>query len=448
MSFPALRALLDAQAAATRAGAPRAARKAVKRILRGEVTAELSTGPHSYASTQIQAPVEVAQKVATLADKILPRHLYKREDEPHITCLYGIEADDVEAVKNLVADFGPVRVTLGKTATFPSTAASVGETLYVEVDSPDLHRLNKLLKKLPHTSSFPTYVPHLSVGTLFPGESQKYAGLADLDGTTFTATHLTFSERSGRRHDVWLCGTQADLATSLFDPTLHPRGQPANAGQFAEKPAAPAGATAQPPAPQPAPAPAAPAGAAYPDRAAALAKVSELVHAPHNRHVPRRQREEYERTLHEVVGRLTPAMAAAILPHLGEIELYRDVQDLTESLFPGEEGLAGGAWSYFPGEPTGVLQIDGGAPGVPPAEIYAHELGHALDYQHRHSDTPEWQEAWKEEIARDDAPLSRYATWDAHEGLAEFGRLFGTGHQLEARMFPRCYACFRKWGYV
>jgi hypothetical protein len=377
-------------------------------------------------------------KVGAIADKIDTKHLSKRECEAHITVLYGLESDDVAAVQEAVTDFGPVQVTLGKTSCFPASEGGHGDVLKIDVESPDLHRLHDLIKKQPHTSNYPNYVPHLTIAYLWPGEGMKYAGMCDLEGETFTVTHLTFSERSGQRHDIWLCGDRADLAT--WNETDHPRGQPANRGQFAIKSAptsAPARVITQEQIEQ-----------NHATREQAAQRFVELVNAPHNRGIARHKREAYQETLKHVANHLTPMMVRAILPTIGEIEVFDSVEQLSNNVFPGERLLTGGAWTWDPTDPTGILRVDGDSAGINRYDIYAHELGHALDFKHRHSNTPEWDEAWKEEINHPDKPLSNYATLDKHEGFAEYARLFGTGQYIEAKLFPKCYACFKKWGYL
>lgn len=86
-------------------------------------------------------------------------------------------------------------------------------------------------------------------------------------------------------------------------------------------------------------------------------------------------------------------------------------------------------------------------------EIYAHELGHAIDGPHRAiSHSAEWVDAQEAEIEpRGDGryPLTKYATTNYQEGLAEFARLlYGSDvppEQVE-REFPKCAAVFKSHG--
>jgi len=415
--------LLLKQRAATVRGKPAAISRSVRRLALESIST-FDTGAHVYASTQLQIPVEIANIALAMGKRIAACDVVELESEPHVTVRWGLEEDDVDLVKALVMDFGPIAVRLGKTSIFPASESGKGDVVKIDVESPALHRLHKLLARLPHTSTHKAFHPHLTLSYAMAGCGGKYVGMDDLAGDEFTVSHLTFSERSGRRHDVWLCGSRADLST--WDESQHPRGKPENKGEFAEK------AAVESRSPD--------SG----DRSLAdvSAHVSKLIHA--NTKIPVETRQGYEKTLHEVLGNLSPVMRAEISKRIGEIRLYRSTLALTNQLFPGERYQTGGVWEWGEDEETGELHIDGDAPsGIGRQEIYAHELAHVFDYQRRFSNTPEWQEIWASEIDKDNIPLSKYACESPSEGFAEYGRLFGEGNILLARTFPKAYAFWR-----
>lgn len=99
-----------------------------------------------------------------------------------------------------------------------------------------------------------------------------------------------------------------------------------------------------------------------------------------------------------------------------------------------------------------TLTLDGGSDlGVradtTTAGVYAHELTHVIDHRWIHSNTTEWQKAFKAEIAG--GKLNRYASTDPHEGFAEFGRLVYSSKPEERaiaqKQFPQAYAYFKRW---
>jgi hypothetical protein len=130
----------------------------------------------------------------------------------------------------------------------------------------------------------------------------------------------------------------------------------------------------------------------------------------------------------------------------------------------------GGFWSYDPAKKQGELVLDGGRDTGESYDmlgqsaedargIYAHEFAHAVDGTRKfHSSSPEWQAAWREEVWRDkvdrsrhdwkrrteDYPLTRYASKNESEGFAEFGRLVFTRPEDAERLFPKCWAAWKK----
>lgn len=97
---------------------------------------------------------------------------YGKENEPHVTILFGLHDDipdeDVEKVmKNIVK---PVikffDISLFKNKKF--------EVIKFDVESPNLHRLNKRFKEFPHTESFPKYHPHCTIAYVKPDKGDKY----------------------------------------------------------------------------------------------------------------------------------------------------------------------------------------------------------------------------------------------------------------------------------
>lgn len=97
--------------------------------------------------------------------------------------------------------------------------------------------------------------------------------------------------------------------------------------------------------------------------------------------------------------------------------------------------------------------------GNDPVGIAAHELMHELDWNEPYpggggyslSSSPDWQQAWKQEIANSGGKLSDYAGESPKEGLAELGRLLWShpqGIEQAARDFPQSVAVMKKWGVI
>lgn len=159
-----------------------------------------------YASTQVQLPMVIASALRTVGKKIPDEHLAEdgRESDAHVTLKYGLHSDDPSEVKKALAGEGPIKIKLGKTSIFPNGESDSGDVVKVDVDSPDLHRLNGIVGKLPHTDTHPDYKPHATIAYVKPGKGKQYEGDDTLDGHEFTVDEVVFSASDGKRTTIKL----------------------------------------------------------------------------------------------------------------------------------------------------------------------------------------------------------------------------------------------------
>jgi hypothetical protein len=112
---------------------------------------------------------------------------FGKETDCHITILYGFH-DDVSAedVKNLLNNNikFPIKVKLTGISVFNNPEFDV---VKIDIESEDLVNLNTLVKKLPYTSDFPQYQPHITIAYVKPGMGSKYVGKfkKDLEHSTY-----------------------------------------------------------------------------------------------------------------------------------------------------------------------------------------------------------------------------------------------------------------------
>lgn len=170
---------------------------------------EESPSKHDYSSTQFNLPAEHAKAISDLAAKIPDGHLAEdgRETTPHVTVKYGLHGDDPEKVRALLKDQAPIPISFGKTSMFPANESGKADVVKVDVDSPELHALNrKIADALPHTDTHPGYKPHATVAYVKPGEGQQYVGDASMEGKKALLSHLTFSDKNGNATEIPLSG--------------------------------------------------------------------------------------------------------------------------------------------------------------------------------------------------------------------------------------------------
>lgn len=190
---------------------------------------EKAAGPHKFSSTQFnlehagysRTEGSPLPRLQELADAIADEDLAAdgREDEHHVTVKYGLHTQDPEDVRHIVEGFGPVVARLGKVSLFPASESSAHkeqdeqyDVVKVDIDSPDLRRLNRLLcKSLEHTDTHPNYKPHVTLAYVKPGLGKKYVGKG-LGGHEVHLNLLTFSDREGNRTEIGLTPGAARLA--------------------------------------------------------------------------------------------------------------------------------------------------------------------------------------------------------------------------------------------
>ena len=159
---------------------------------------------HDYSSTQVNIPPgRAADILRKMQASIQPSDLGPdgKESDLHITAKYGLHFQTpTKRLREALSTFGSVTATLGKTSLFKNKDADV---LKVDVDSPDLHRLNRLISKLsPTNDTHPNYIPHLTLAYLKPGRGKKYEGESGLAGQKITFDVLVFSGKQGHIESI------------------------------------------------------------------------------------------------------------------------------------------------------------------------------------------------------------------------------------------------------
>jgi RNA polymerase sigma factor (sigma-70 family) len=189
--------------------------------------------PKDYkrSSTQVTLSEDAAKPFVDFAKSIPSREIYTdpddptvgREDEPHITALYGITeaTPNTTAKAVLEATTGNISATVGKLSVFKGEKYDV---LKAEIDSPDLYSINAAMRKsVPFESDFPDYTPHLTIAYLKKGQGEKYVGDARFAGMRLNFTKLDFRSKDGSKFGIDLttvAGNPANVLQRMVDANL------------------------------------------------------------------------------------------------------------------------------------------------------------------------------------------------------------------------------------
>ncbi len=130
-----------------------------------------------------------------------------RENDPHVTVKYGLHTADPEEVKRALIGHAPVKLKFGKTSLFPPNKEDGFEVVKVDIESPDLHALNKkITKSLTNTDTHPEYHPHATIAYVKIGKGKLYANDSTLYGKEVTADRVVFSSKTGKKTAIMLTG--------------------------------------------------------------------------------------------------------------------------------------------------------------------------------------------------------------------------------------------------
>ncbi len=101
---------------------------------------------------------------------------FGKETEPHVTLLFGFhDGVTTEELKNVLSKYqSPINVEIKGVTAFKN---EIFDVLKFDIQSNELHEINKELVTFPHTNRFKDYHPHMTISYLKPGKSEKYINL-------------------------------------------------------------------------------------------------------------------------------------------------------------------------------------------------------------------------------------------------------------------------------
>lgn len=164
---------------------------------------------YKSSSVQLNLPESLAKEIKAWGRKNIPdssliddeEKSMGREDEIHITVLYGLLDEDPEVIKDLLRGKGPIKVTLGKISSFDT--AKNHDVIKIDIHSPDLHQLNYIIREnVSYLSNFPIYKPHTTIAYVRKGSADSLLGSTDISGIEFEVDSLEYSGKSGKKTTI------------------------------------------------------------------------------------------------------------------------------------------------------------------------------------------------------------------------------------------------------
>lgn len=183
-------------------------------------------GPHKYSCVMINLPEELGEQIMAWGRlQIKDEDVFVdekggmgREDEPHVTVLYGLlDEKPSDVLLQVFEHTAPFDIKLGPCSLFKKPEYDV---IKMEVISPFLHALNSNVRSVvAYENDYPDYKPHVTIAYVKPGTADRLEGASPWDdpvqmGVTklgqegqFTARAVIFSSSNGQK-------TEYDLGTS------------------------------------------------------------------------------------------------------------------------------------------------------------------------------------------------------------------------------------------
>lgn len=123
---------------------------------------------------------------------------YGKETEPHITALFGLHSDIPDSdIEDEIKKIKRPDINFNGISSFTNPNFDV---LKFDVDSKDMHKLNKKFREFPHTSDFPKYHPHCTIAYLKPNMVKKYLNkLKDYIDIEIDVEDIVYSKSDGTK---------------------------------------------------------------------------------------------------------------------------------------------------------------------------------------------------------------------------------------------------------
>jgi len=161
---------------------------------------------HSFSTVMLEISGDLRSRIEKAIDDLDDEDIAEegKEDNAHVTILYGLHTDSAEKVRKHLIESEPFKITLGKISKF--TTSDEHDVLKIEIESKKLRDMNKKLRELPYTSSYSEYRPHLTLAYVKKGRCNDMVGSSMFDGETFQVNTVVFSSKDEEKTNISLEG--------------------------------------------------------------------------------------------------------------------------------------------------------------------------------------------------------------------------------------------------
>lgn len=163
---------------------------------------------YEFSSIQINLSHSLSESVIKWGeehitdDKLFEAPFFGREDEPHVTTLYGIHTQSIQGIKKIIEKKRTFFIRLGQISLFKNAFFDV---VKIECFSPNLISLHNELKDLlTNSNPYPMFEPHITVAYVSKNTCDNLTNDLTFNKRRFKVKELVFSSKSGKKEIIKL----------------------------------------------------------------------------------------------------------------------------------------------------------------------------------------------------------------------------------------------------
>lgn len=168
-------------------------------------------GNYEFSSVQVNLPNKMAHEIIQWGEENVKEEdifedpddlTFGREDEIHVTILYGIHTKDLDEIKKALLPQKPFFIRLGRISIFENDKFDV---IKIEVESKILRELNNRLKStLTNSEPYPAYRPHITIAYTKKDKYKKLIGNMHFDNRRWKVKEVFLSTKEGKKKKIEL----------------------------------------------------------------------------------------------------------------------------------------------------------------------------------------------------------------------------------------------------